>query len=99
MQKISNFLIDKIEVTIDEFKVYAKETNFISMAEKNGGGFVYEKGWVQKNGWNWKNPSGLAALDNELVVNINFNEAENYCKGIKKEFLHLQNGNCLRILS
>ena len=29
MQKISNFLIDKTEVTIGEFKVYAKETLFI----------------------------------------------------------------------
>ena len=37
MQKISNFLIDKTEVTIGEFKVYAKETLFISLAEKNGG--------------------------------------------------------------
>ena len=34
MQRISNFLIDKTEVTIGEFKIYAKETNFISMAEK-----------------------------------------------------------------
>ena len=48
MQKISNFLIDKTEVTIGKFKVYAKETNFISMAEKNGGGLVYENGWVKK---------------------------------------------------
>ena len=32
MQKISYFLIDKTEVTIGKFKVYAKETNFISMA-------------------------------------------------------------------
>ena len=54
MQKISNFLIDKTEVTIGKFKVYAKETNFISMAEKNGGGLVYENGWVRKNGWNMK---------------------------------------------
>ena len=38
MQKISNFLIDKTEVTIGEFKVYAKETLFISLAERNGGG-------------------------------------------------------------
>ena len=34
MQKISNFLIDKTEVTIGEFKVYAKETLFISLAKK-----------------------------------------------------------------
>ena len=54
MQKISNFLIDKTEVTIGEFKVYAKETLFISLAEKNGGGLVYENGWVHKKGWNWK---------------------------------------------
>ena len=46
MQKISYFLIDKTEVTIGKFKVYAKETNFISMAERNGGGLVYENGWV-----------------------------------------------------
>ena len=84
MQKISYFLIDKTEVTIGKFKVYAKETNFISMAEKNGGGLVYENGWVKKNGWNWKRPYGLSALDNEPVVHINFNEAENYCKWNKK---------------
>ena len=84
MQKISNFLIDKTEVTIGEFKAYAKETNFISMAEKNGGGLVYENGWVQKKGWNWIRPYGLAALDNEPVVHINFNEAENYFKWNKK---------------
>ena len=41
MQKISNFLIDKIEVTTGKFKLYAKETNFIFMVEKNGGGLVY----------------------------------------------------------
>ena len=34
IQKISRFLIDKTEVTIGKFKLYAKETNFISMAEK-----------------------------------------------------------------
>ena len=34
MQKISNFLIDKTEVTIGEFKVYATETSFISLAKK-----------------------------------------------------------------
>ena len=84
MQKISNFLIDKTEVTIGEFKAYAKETNFISMAEKKGGGLVYENGWVQKKGWNWKRPYGIAALDNEPVVHLNFNEAKNYCKWNKK---------------
>ena len=84
MQKISHFLIDKTEVTIGKFKVYAKETNFISMAEKNGGGLVYENGWVKKIDWNWKRPYGLSALDNEPVVHINFNEAENYCKWNKK---------------
>ena len=61
MQKISYFLIDKTEVTIGKFKVYAKETRFISMAEKNGGGLVYENGWVKKNGWNCKRPYGLSA--------------------------------------
>ena len=40
IQKISNFLIDKTEVTVGKFNVYAKGTNFISMAEKNGGGLV-----------------------------------------------------------
>ena len=93
MQKISYFLIDKTEVTIGEFKAYVKETNFISMAEKNGGGLVYENGWVQKKGWNWKRPYGLAALDNEPVVHINFREAKIIAYGIKKEFQHLKNGN------
>ena len=52
MQKISNFLIDKTEVTIGEFKVLPKKQIYF-LAEKNGGGLVYENGWVKKR-MEWK---------------------------------------------
>ena len=87
MQKISNFLIDKTEVTIGEFKVYAKETNFISMAEKNGGGLVYENGWVQKKDGTGKGHMVWQLWTmSQLFISILMKQ-KIIVNGIKKEFL------------
>ena len=59
MQEISNFSIDINEVTIGDFYKFVTSTNYKTKAEKRGWGYVYEFGWVQKRGWNWKNPYGV----------------------------------------
>ena len=39
--KIENFFINKYEVTIKEFEQFAKKNNYITLAEKNGGGYEW----------------------------------------------------------
>jgi sulfatase modifying factor 1 len=78
--KIGNLQWDQIEMTIGEVKRFASQTGFVSQAEKNGGGTVYELGFVQKPGWNWKTPYGVKAQDREPAVHLNALEAEQICR-------------------
>lgn len=55
-------------------------TGLVTLAEKAGGGLVYEAGWVQKPGWSWKAPYGTPARDDEPTVHVTFNEAQLYCE-------------------
>ena len=80
MQAIDNFAIDRTEVTVGQFRAFAAETNFVTKAEKNGGGLVYEAGWTQKPGWTWKTPFGTVAKDDEPAVHVTFDEAAAFCK-------------------
>ena len=80
MQTIDGFAIDQTEVTVGQFRAFAAETNFVTMAEKNGGGLVYEAGWTQKPGWTWKSPYGTFAKDNEPAVHVTFDEAAAFCE-------------------
>ena len=65
MQKISNFSIDINEVTIGDFYRFVTSTNYKTKAERRGWGYVYEFGWAQKRGWNWKNPYGIKGEEDE----------------------------------
>ena len=80
MQRVTNFLIDISEVSIEDFSIFSKNTNYITEAEVRGWGYVYEYGWVKKKGWNWKYPFGLRANKNEPAVHINYDEAVIYCE-------------------
>ena len=84
MQKISNFSIDIAEVSIEEFSLFSMDTNYKTEAETRGWGYVYEYGWVKKEGWNWKYPFGLRGDKNEPAVHINYDEAVMFCKWNKK---------------
>jgi len=80
MQRVTNFLIDRSEVSIEEFSIFSKNTNYKTEAEVRGWGYVYEYGWVKKKGWNWKYPFGLRGNKNEPAVHINYDEAVTYCE-------------------
>jgi formylglycine-generating enzyme len=71
--------IDRTEVTIGAFAVFAKSTGFISYAQKMGGGWVYSSGWEQKSGWTWLTPFGRKSHPDEPVVHVTFDEAAQYC--------------------
>ena len=65
-QIISNFSIDINEVTIGDFYNFVSQSNYTTIAEKRGWGYVYEFGWVKKKGWNWKSPYGIKGEKNEV---------------------------------
>ena len=61
-------------------QTYAQSTGFVSRAEKEGGGFIYEAGFVLKKGWTWRAPFGIPAQDNEPAVHLTFDEAQKICQ-------------------
>ena len=80
---LGDFLINKYEVTIKEFKRYADQNNIKTKAELHGGGYEWGAGWVKRDNWFYYSPYGKKP-DSELepAVHINKFEAENYCKSI-----------------
>lgn len=71
---------DLHEVTIGQVKKMAQATNFVSRAEKEGGGYIYENGWAKKSNWNWRQPFGIPGADLEPAVHLTFDEAQSVCK-------------------
>lgn len=78
-QAVGDLLVDRTEVTIEQFSVYVQATNTVTKAEEAGGGLVYEGGWQQKPGWNWRKPFGTEADSALPAVHINFDEAQAFC--------------------
>ena len=80
---LGQFAINKYEITIKEFKEYAKKNNVITLAEKNGGGYEWSTGWEKRKGWNYKTPFGKKPeSDLEPATHINRFEAEKFCNSI-----------------
>jgi formylglycine-generating enzyme required for sulfatase activity len=59
---------DLHEMTIRQVKMMAKTTGFVSRAERESGGYIYEYGWTQKKGWNWP------------ADHLTFDEAQTICQ-------------------
>jgi sulfatase modifying factor 1 len=81
-QPVGNFEIARSETTVGQFRRYAVATQTTTRAEREGGGQVYESGWVQKPGWNWRTPFGGAtpAAEDEPAVHVTFHEAQAFCR-------------------
>jgi hypothetical protein len=80
------FSIARTETTVGQFQRFADATRLTTLAERLGGGQVYEAGWVKKPGWHWRTPFGgkpgskqTAAAD-EPAVHITFGEAHAFCR-------------------
>jgi len=78
--KVHGLLWDAHEVTVAQVKRFAQSTGFISRAEKEVGGYIYEAGFVLKKGWTWRAPFGIPAQDNEPAVHLTFDEAQKICQ-------------------
>ena len=78
----SAYRIARTETTVGQFRRFAQATGLTTLAERQGGGRVYETGWVQKTGWTWATPFGGAqpAADDEPAVHVTFDEAQAFCR-------------------
>ncbi|NBT83376.1 MAG: hypothetical protein EBT58_00710 [Betaproteobacteria bacterium] len=66
--------------TIGQVKTVAKSIRFVSRAEQEGGGYIYESGWTKKSNWNWRQPFGVPGQDSEPAVHLTFDEAQSICR-------------------
>jgi formylglycine-generating enzyme required for sulfatase activity len=80
MVELEQFFIDKTEVSVGQFELYAKAESILTAAERDGGGLVYEFGWTQKPGWNWRSPYGISAKPSEPAVHLTYDEAAAFCR-------------------
>ena len=81
-QAVGSFGIARTETTVAQFRRFANATGTQTRAEREGGGQVYEAGWVKQPGWTWRTPfgGGKAAADAEPAVHITFDEAQAFCR-------------------
>jgi len=77
--RVGKLLWDTHEVTVGSVRRYAQATGFVSQAENEGGGYIYEAGWTRKRGWTWNAPFGQPATDREPAVHLTFSEAQSIC--------------------
>ena len=83
---IQSFLIDKNLVTIEDFRGFINESNYITEAEKFGNAIVYNdsiNNWQLVDGANWQYPLGVSktvALNNHPVTQVSWNDACAFCE-------------------
>ncbi len=78
--RIGSLEWDRHEFTVGQLRPLAKQHGFVSRAEREGGGTIYEMGWTHKPGWTWQAPFGSPAKDTEPAVHITFDEAAQICR-------------------
>ena len=81
-QRVGAFEIARTETTIAQFGRFVAATGHVTQAERQGGGEVYEAGWVRKPGWVWRTPFGGPRVPDarEPAVHVSFEDARAFCR-------------------
>lgn len=83
---LDSFYIDKYEVTNKQFKQFVDATGYITDAEREGWGYLWEgwNEWPRPRGASWRAPHGhgssIRRKDNHPVVQVSYNDALAYLK-------------------
>jgi formylglycine-generating enzyme required for sulfatase activity len=77
---VGGFRIDPTEVTIGQFRAFARATSLRTAAERDGGGFEYTGGWTRREGWTYERPQGQPGQDAEPAVHVTWAEADSFCR-------------------
>jgi len=81
------FFLGKYHVTVAQFKQFAQETGYRTVAERQGWGWVYDeskKHWAKKSGASWRNP-GPESRDDHPVTLVCHEDAEAFCQWLGKK--------------
>ena len=78
------FLLQATEVTNDQFAAFVAATGHRTDAERQGFGFIWQKGWVRMPGADWRHPqgaeSGIEGRGRHPVVQVSWRDAQAYCR-------------------
>ena len=82
---VEKFKIGKKLVSFNEFARFIDDSGYITESEKEGWGWVWEKGWLKKNNVSWKRPFGNSSDDlckrrNFPVMQVSWNDAVEYTR-------------------
>ncbi|MDI9332356.1 MAG: formylglycine-generating enzyme family protein [Alphaproteobacteria bacterium] len=78
---LDGFEMARTETTIGQFARFVAATGTVTQAERDGGGQVYEAGWVRKAGWTWRTPlGGKDSHDLWPAVHVSYAEAQAFCR-------------------
>ena len=87
---LDSFYIDKYEVTNKQFKKFVDSTGYVTDAEKQGWGYLWEGSneWPRPEGASWRAPHGhgssIRRKDNYPVVQVSYNDALAYLEWAEK---------------
>ena len=82
---LDSYLIDRTEVTNEQFAAFVESTGYVTEVEALGTGNVWnEQGWRQVSDATWKRPIGsestVAGLERHPVVQVSFRDATSFCE-------------------
>jgi sulfatase modifying factor 1 len=78
---LDNYALDMTEVSIREFREFAKSETLTTTAETAGGGFEWGQGWERRPGWSVYQPFGKAPVHlDEPAVHVTWDEANRFCR-------------------
>lgn len=77
---LGRYEIARTETTVAQFAAFVQATGWVTQAERDGGGHVYEAGWVRQPGWTWRQPFGRPAHPQWPAAHVNFADAQAYCR-------------------
>ena len=85
---LDSFRIDVREVTNARFAEFVDATGYVTDAEKQGKGWIWDDGWREQPGANWRHPngpsSGIEHIMDHPVVQVSWNDASAYCLWAEK---------------
>lgn len=96
---VETFWIDRTEVTVAQFAAFVKATDYVTEAEREGGGAVFRipqaeeltrllyPWWEYRQGADWRHPQGPGshAQPNQPVTLVTFNDASAYAAWLGHE--------------
>lgn len=87
--ELDPFYMDIYEVTLENFGKFTEATNYITDAEKNGGGTIFNgKDFVKKEGINWRFDAlgelHTASEKHQPVTHLSWNDANAYAQWVGK---------------